>query len=343
MEKILFWLSRKINYPLILPERIQISLTYRCNLRCKMCSIVNLLPPEEELSTQQIFHIIDEAKDYRIKEVILTGGEPFLRNDIFEICNYCYEKGITSVITTNGVLIDTNLAGQIAQSRINHIHLSLDGLEGTNDFFRGEGLFNKIINAIDCLNKRRFEGSFLSIGIACTVMNKNVGELYEIVKLADNLKVDVINFQPLCNDNKNFTDTKISEFWIKRENIGILGEQIKKIKSYKAKHIIIQQEPDLELLLKYYNRNLTTRDWVCFGGFKTVFMCYAKNQPLVYSCHGVCGNLEKISLRAAWISKEAYRLRIHSKNCQNLCLQSCYSKEDSQSLYGLLKAYKSFK
>ncbi|NQU19302.1 radical SAM protein [bacterium] len=340
MDKFLFWLSRRVNYPLVSPEVIQISLTYRCNLKCKMCSIVNLLSQEEELSTKQIFHIIDEAYVYGIKEVLLTGGEPFIRNDIFKICEYAHQKGLRSIITTNGVLIDESLAGQIAKSKVNHLHFSLDGLEKTNDFFRGQGVFEKAIGAINILNKKRKNNHSFSLGIAYTVMDNNVSEISEIIKLADDLGVDVINFQPLVCDNANFLNKNLPDYWVKKENVPVLSREIVKVKGYKPKHITIYEEPRLELLVKYYQGKLTRKDWVCFGGFKTVFICYEKNKPLVYSCHGICGNLDEISLKKAWESKEAYNLRIHSKNCKDLCMQSCYSHETAQSLFNLLNFYK---
>lgn len=304
-----------------------------------MCSIAELLPQGEELSTQQVFHIINEAKNYGISQVVLTGGEPFLREDIFRICEYSYDKGLRSVITTNGTLINNDMVAAIAKSRVNHIHFSLDGLEETNDSFRGSGVFKKVIDTINILNeKRRNNGSF-SIGIACTVMDRNVREIYEIVKLADGLSVDVINFQPLISNNANFLDKTLPEFWVKNENISALKEEIIKIREYKPRYTTIYEEPHLELLVKYYERELTQKDWVCFGGFKTVFICFSKNEPLVYSCHGICGNLDKISLKEAWTSREAHGLRLHSKNCKDLCMQSCCSRESVQSLNNLVKLY----
>lgn len=337
MNNFLFWLSRKINFPLVPPHTLQVSLTYRCNLRCKMCSIVNLLPPEEELSTAKLLRIIDEAVDYGVKELLLTGGEPFLRKDIFEICDYSSKKGLRNIVTTNGVLIDDALAESIVNSKLNHIHFSLDGLEATNDFFRGVGSFKKTMQGIRLLNAKRSVGRFLSIGIALTVMDRNVKELSEIIKLADDLNVDVINLQPLIKDNANFMDKDLPGFWLKDDSIVVLKEEISKIRGLRFRHLTIYEEPHLELLVKYYQSKLTKREWVCFGGFKTVFICYSKKEPLVYTCHGICGNLDETSLRKAWVSKEAHKLRLHSQSCQNLCMQSCYSKESAQSLINLAK------
>ena len=343
MENMLFWLSRKINYPLVGPKVLQISLTNRCNLSCRMCSIANSLPKDQELSTAQILHAIDEAQGYGIKEILLTGGEPFLREDLFQITKYCFNKGLRSIVTTNGTLINDQLAEPIINSKISHLHFSIDGLEETNDYFRGPGAFGKIVKAVNLLNRMREKESFFSIGFACTVMDTNVNQLLGLVKLADDLNVDVINFQPLVKDNSNFLDKTLPLFWVKKENIPILTDEIKKIRDYKLRHVTVYEEPRLELLIKYYKGQLTRKDWSCFGGFKTVFICFSKNQPLAYSCHGICGNLDEITLKAAWLSQDAHKLRVHSKKCKDLCLQSCYSHESSGSLINVFKAFKETK
>jgi len=335
MKNTLYWLSRKINYPLVPAQVLQISLTYRCNLHCKMCSIAGLLQEDEELSTQQLYSIIDQAASYGINEILLTGGEPFLRNDIFELCRYIHKKGLRSIITTNALLIDKNCAEKIAQSNVSHVHISIDGLRQTNDFFRGLGTFEKIEEALKQLDYARKNIGNFSIGFACTVMDKNVHELSSLVKFADERGIDVINFQPLVKDNANFLNNTLPLFWVSGKDIPVLASQIETIKNTKYRHITVYEEPSLDLMVKYYKGDLKRRDWVCFGGFKTVFICFSKKQPLVYSCHGVCGNLESMSLKKAWSSPEARKLRIHSQKCRNLCLQSCYSLEACGSLSNL--------
>jgi len=336
MENMLFWLSRKINYPLVSPKVMQVSLTYRCNLNCKMCSIANSLPKDQELSTKQVLHIIDEAQKYGIKEMLLTGGEPLLREDLFEITRYCHSKGLRSIVTTNGTLISDLMLESMVNSKIDHLHFSIDGLKETNDYFRGPGAFDKIIKAVNLLSERQKTERLFSLGFACTVMDNNVDQLSMLVKLADDLNIDVINFQPLVKDNSNFLDKTPPLFWVKKENIPILSEEIRKIRDYKARHIAVYEEPRLELLIEYYRGRLTKEDWTCFGGFKTAFICFSKREPLLYSCHGICGNLDEVSLNKAWTSREARKLRVHSRNCNNLCIQSCYSMESSGNLRNAL-------
>jgi MoaA/NifB/PqqE/SkfB family radical SAM enzyme len=305
-----------------------------------MCSISNSLPRDQELSTAQVLHVVDEAKKYGVKELLLTGGEPLLREDLFEIADYSHSRGLRNIVTTNGTLIGHAEAGAIAASHIDHLHFSIDGLEETNDFFRGAGAFAKIIEAVGLLNELRKKGRFFSMGFACTVMDSNAGQLSGLVKLADEMGIDVINFQPLVKDNSNFLDKSLPSFWVKKDNIRVLSDEIGKIRNYSSRHVSIYEEPHLELLIDYYKGTLSRKDWTCFGGFKTVFICFSNKQPLVYSCHGICGNLDEVDLKTAWLSPEAHKLRVHSRRCRNLCLQSCYSEEASGSLGGILRAIK---
>ena len=329
------YLSRIFNYPFVPPEVLQISLTYRCNLKCKMCTIAHLLPEEEELSKKQIFNIIDQATQYKIEQLLFTGGEPFLRKDIFEVSDYASSKGMRVIITTNAILLDEGLVEKISKSGIRHVHVSIDGLLEANDFFRGKGAFEKIKKSLGYLCKEKNKSHSFSVGLACTVMDNNVKDLKELVSFGDELGVDGINFQPLMRDNANFQDKTLPEYWVKDENIPVLEEQIKKIKELSKKHINIYEEPRLELLAKYYSGKLSKKDWVCFGGFKTAFVCFEKTKPLLYTCHGVCGDVKEDGLERAWKSKAAHKLRIHSQNCKNPCLQSCYSNEAAGSLKSL--------
>lgn len=332
-----YWLSRKISYPLIGPHVMQMALTYRCNLRCKVCHLKQLLPQGEELTSAQVRRLVDEAAALGVRELVLTGGEPMLRGDIFDICHYANFRGLKCIVTTNGTLFSYDFCEKLAESGVAHIHISVDGLEITQDSLRGLGTFEKIVKGIGFLNEFRFSKRFFSLGFACTVMNVNVGELSKIAQLADDLKIDSISFQPLVSDNANFTESSECSGWVEKNRLGVLKDEVEKIKTARYRCVRLYEEPNLELLIKYYDGTLTQKDWVCFGGFKTIFVCFSKNTPYAYSCHGLCGDLSRYSLKQAWMSEEALKLRRHSKKCRRLCLQTCYSKEAAGSLRRLVK------
>ncbi|MDD5128153.1 MAG: radical SAM protein [Candidatus Omnitrophica bacterium] len=335
-----FWLSRGIGLPLVSPDVIQIPMTNLCNLRCRMCSISE--NGNRELSKETIIDILDQASAMGIKEAVLTGGEPFLRKDIFDILKHCRLRSMRWVITTNGTLIDRDLAQRLSDSGGGHLHFSLEGLEKTNDFFRGDGNFKKTTEAIKIINSLRNKGAFsLSVGIACTVMKQNLDNLLGLLEYSDSINVDVVNFQPMLKNNFNTPERGDSDFWIDAGKLGDLNEVIKRIKNYRGHHVSVFQEPDLGLFSKYYLKNLNNGDWKCFGGYKTIFICIGDDgSPLVYTCHGICGNLNEVSLKKAWVSHAARQLREKSKKCKELCLQSCYSRESSSSLLNVIRASK---
>lgn len=328
-----FWLSRRVNYPFVCPQTVQFSLTSRCNLRCRMCSIAGRQPEEEELSTACIKGLIGQAAAWGVKEVLFTGGEPFLRADIYELCSYAAEKGMRSIITTNGTLLDRDSCRRLAGSGAGHVHFSLDGMEETHDYLRGKGTFAAAVKAFELLQEERRRGAAFSLGAAFTVMDVNAGELCDFVRLCAGLQADVVNFQPFTPDNADFSEkTGEPRFWPGPEKRAVLKEQIEKLERMKFEKPVIFQEPSLRLLPGYYAGTLNPRDWICFGGFKTAFICYSQARPLLYTCHGICGELDKMSMREAWRSAEAYRLRVHSRSCGKPCLQSCYSLSAASSI-----------
>ena len=328
-----FWLSRRVNYPFVGPQTVQFSLTSRCNLRCKMCNIAGRQPEEEELSTSCIKRLMDQAAQWGVREVLFTGGEPFLRNDIYELCSYASEKGLRSVITTNGTLLDEAACRRLADCGAGHLHFSLDGLENTHDSLRGKGVFSAVVKAFGLLQSERRRGASFSLGAAFTVMDVNAGELCGFMRLCAESGVDVVNFQPFTPDNADFSgEDPMAGLWPSIEKIALLREQIALLGEMSINKPAILQEPSLELLPEYYAGTLKPEDWVCFGGFKTAFICYSKGKPLLYTCHGICGDLDTVPLREAWVSSEAYRLRLHSRSCKKPCLQSCYSLSAASSM-----------
>ena len=73
-----------------------------CNMDCKFC-FANWRENRKQLPLEKVKSIIDKLKEYGIEAINLTGGDPLLRNDIVDICKYCKEKGIMTIISTNGI------------------------------------------------------------------------------------------------------------------------------------------------------------------------------------------------------------------------------------------------
>lgn len=334
----LFYLSKFVDYPLLPPEVLQITLTNRCNLDCRMCFVkYYVTKQDEELKTFEVFKLIDDAYNMGVLTIVLSGGEPFLREDIFDICRYCSQKGIRAVVTTNGILLKNKLQ-QIIDSRVSHLHFSLDGLEDTHDYIRNrKGCFNEIVNIIREITIFRSKtGQGPSTSIACVVMKKNIEDLPGLLKIADDLRVDTYDLLPLIPDNTDFTrfqNENLCGLQIDSpEDIAGLKKAFQKIKTIKTRHTKVNPNLDFSLFLKYYSRVLRPYDWKCFAGFKTIFVTLSdpnmtgKKVPCIFMCKGhIVFDTSKDNLESIWFSDKAIKLRREIKICKNLCFQPCFS------------------
>ena len=166
-------------YPL---RMVAWELTRSCNLACVHCRASAANGPHEgELSTGECRKIIDEIVSFSTPTVILTGGEPLMRPDLFDIVEYGEKKGLRMVIAVNGTLVDEDTALRLKDAGIRRVSLSVDGRDGqSHDSFRGvAGSFDAVTNAAGILLK-----TGLPFQINTTVTALNVNELDDIYSLA---------------------------------------------------------------------------------------------------------------------------------------------------------------
>jgi len=166
-------------YPL---RMVAWELTRNCNLACIHCRASAANGPHEgELSTAECKRIIDDIVGFSAPTVILTGGEPLMRPDLFDIIEYGQEKGLRMVIAVNGTLLDESTAERLKTSGIKRVSLSVDGKDRqSHDSFRGvEGSFDAVTKAAGTLRK-----TGLSFQFNTTITALNINEIDDIYSLA---------------------------------------------------------------------------------------------------------------------------------------------------------------
>ena len=126
------------------------NLIRRCNLTCMHCySISTDIDFPGELSTDEVFSVMDDLKKARVPALILSGGEPLLRPDLFDIAARAKAMGFYTALSTNGTLIDAPMADRIATLGFDYVGISLDGLQATHDRFRRKaGAFEASMNGL---------------------------------------------------------------------------------------------------------------------------------------------------------------------------------------------------
>lgn len=174
------------------PSKVYFEITRRCNLKCKYCYNNSHINFAKELGKEQIFKLIDELYNAGTFEIRLTGGEPTLHPDFFEIVQYISDKGFFLSLGTNGVWPDDTIQ-QIIKTNIKTIIISLDGTETYNDRSRGMGTFKAIVSTIKKLKTL----STANLKINSVLCKENKHQIDEIIALSDSLGIDGVNFAPL--------------------------------------------------------------------------------------------------------------------------------------------------
>lgn len=159
--------------------------TAGCNLACIHCRRVTvaaqLLP--QDLNTAEAFHLVDEVAAFAKPIFVLSGGEPLLRPDIFDIAAYAHAAGLTVALATNGTLIDAATAQKLKESGVARVSISFDGADApTHDLFRGPGAFELARRGI-----RELQAVGLPYQINTTVARHNVGQMPQALALAREL------------------------------------------------------------------------------------------------------------------------------------------------------------
>lgn len=286
-------------------------LTARCNLTCMHCRAEASIEGEEnELRTDEVKRVLDEIASLGKVVVILTGGEPLMRKDFFEIAEYARERGLITAMASNGTLIDQEIAERIKRAGIRRVSISIDGTEKTHDRFRGiPGSFKKAMEGIEALKK-----AGVSVQINTTFTKININEKDEILKLTKEIGADALHIFMLvpvgCGINikdqymlspEEYEETLnwFYDRWI--ENPGL------EFKATCAPHFyrIVHQrgKPERE----DFKRAFSTFTRGCLAGTN---VCFISRRGDVQPCGYlplVAGNVRKENFAKIWTDSELFR------------------------------------
>lgn len=163
------------------------NITRSCALHCVHCynnSEEKVYPGE--LTTVEAKRVIDALAAFNVPAIIFSGGDPLLRNDLFDLIKYAKTKGVRPVLSTSGINIDWDTARKIKDSGVLYVGVSLDGGEEVNDRLRGmKGAFRK---AVEGLKFCRDAG--IIVGVRFTMSKKTIGELPYIFSLLEKEEID---------------------------------------------------------------------------------------------------------------------------------------------------------
>jgi len=166
------------------PMWIAWEVTRRCNLKCVHCRSASeiVVKKHPDFSIEKAFKVLDDIASYAKPVIVLSGGEPLMRKDIFDIAKYGNSVGLRMCLATNGVLINDNKCEKIKEAGIKIVSLSLDGStkEVHDNFRKQKGAFDATMRAIELLKKYKIE---FIINSSFTKRNQEeIPKVYNLVK-----------------------------------------------------------------------------------------------------------------------------------------------------------------
>ena len=163
------------------------NLIRRCNLTCKHCYSISADKNfSGELSTEEVFGVMDDLKAFRVPVLILSGGEPLLRPDILDIARRAKAMGFYVGLSSNGTLLNAANVTAIAELGFDYVGISLDGLRDTHDRFRRkQGAFDAALNGI-----RLCRDAGAKVGMRFTLTQDNAQDLPALFDLMEAERID---------------------------------------------------------------------------------------------------------------------------------------------------------
>ncbi len=299
--------------------------TRRCNLSCKHCrAVAEDHPYDNELNTKAAFRLLDQIKEVGEPIIILTGGEPLLRDDIFDIASYGTKLGLRMVMAPNGTLITPEIAKKMKASGIKRISVSLDGSSPeTHDTFRGlENAFNDSIRGIEIAKQAGME-----FQINTTITKTNLDQIPKILELAENLGAVAHHIFLLVptGRGKYIVDSEINAkeyeetlnwFYDQRDKTSL------QLKATCAPHYyrILRQrakQDGKKVTFETHGLDAVTRGCLAGTGF-----CFISHVGRVQTCGFLdvnCGDITQQTFKEVWESSAVFNELRDFSNLENKC------------------------
>ena len=291
------------------PVRVYLNLTNRCNLSCKHC--VNLSGPKEtsELSSDIIKSLVEEMSRIGVFELIIGGGEPLLHPDILDIIRLVNSKRISTGITTNGLVVNENMAKKLSKLNFNYLSVSLDGAtRSTHEHIRGKGSFSGAIMALKNLKKYTSH----RISIHFVIMKHNLSELPALFRLAEELKCDIgLDFIRAAGKISDYPELLID----RNDYFSCLDLLFNRLMPDASVKVILPE--------RYYPWTVDIRLYGNFGCGAANTCCGVDSEGYVFPCNFIpavesLDNLKDKSLQEIWLENKEFN-RLRSLQANKIC------------------------
>jgi MoaA/NifB/PqqE/SkfB family radical SAM enzyme len=278
---------------------------------------------KEELSTDTWKQVIRDASLIGAKTIVFSGGEPLLREDIFELISFTKENNLGACITSNGSLIDEIFASRLSQAGVDVVNVSIEGNKNTHDYLRGQGSFERAVSALENLRKCKIEAT-----VASMVSSYNYRYLNSVVELAKKHGATTVKFQPFSriflehnNRGDDFLISDLDFITIKQT----IADVVRLCREY---GINTNPKSYLEMMPYYLSNKFVKPKNGCSVIWSS---CSITSKGEIYPCwyfqNRLVGNIKENRLMNLWLSEKHLNIlkKIDKTGCQG-CMMSCYDE-----------------
>lgn len=295
------------------PRLIFWELTKKCNLKCIHCRAeADESLFKGELETGEIKNIIDDISGRYSPILVLTGGEPLYRDDIFEIASHAHSRGLKVALATNGTMVNSNIASRIKSAGVSRVSISLDGSSAaSHDSFRGvPGSFELALAGAANLAAEGVEFQF-----NMTMTKRNIAEMEDILALAKRHGASALHLFMLvpvgCGVeiaeaemlSASEYEKALEKFYFLSKTAGI------ELKATCAPHyyrIIRQKAKEEGRTLTFETDGMSAVTRGCLAG---TGVCFISNRAIVQPCGYLpveAGDLRKNSFQEIWENSKLF-------------------------------------
>lgn len=333
--------SHYINKPFCFPTVIHFAPTKRCNLRCGYCNIWKEGNIKNELDTETWKRFLDDLHDWvGDTHVGVTGGEPLLRRDIFDILEYMKKLGFKISLTTNGTLLNKRVIDKLIQLEPFNVNISLDSINPEeHDFFRGANNFEKTYKNLLLFKKELNKNKSPIKSVVEIVLTKtNIGPINKLIDFCkeNDLKIHFGNIIANLTINYNGDFKSESEYKPEKKDYEKIIKGFEYLNRVQKKtNMIVNSSSELSLIKDYYLGKKIK--FVCAGNVRNLFVDADGSVKLCFYTPSV-GNIKQLNVKDIWYSKKADSTREFMKKCKKICQFDCYKKRSLFENYEVYKA-----
>lgn len=325
----LLQLSEKLHRPLCGPALGTLMVTYRCNFHCTMCDMPHKASMyqkqgEKEFDTDRFKTIISEFARLGIPGIGFTGGEPLLRDDIFELMAETRRLGMITHLNSNGWLLDDNAADKLIETGIDSLNISLDGASAkTHDAMRqAKGSFEHAVKGIQrVVERKKQRKSQLRVKTVAVLDEANIDEVPQMFELGAELGIDCIELIP----RQKFTDPE-SETSIDEEFLEKVDGLVQWLTSNRLSVPVENSTQHLHLFKSSFSGKPSPIH--CKAGYNSLAVdCYGNVFPCVpwINWGKTTGNIANCTLAELWSSPSYQQQREKTTACRD-CYLNCQTE-----------------